>query len=101
MDYQSLEMYIQTCYTGFKPRWSDAKDEKLRLERGESFSELLAARFIDERKHPQKPHQRIFFVELDEYIWVIPFVVQINEMFLKTAFPSRAYTKLWRGGRLL
>lgn len=94
-------MYIQSCYTGCELRWSDDKNEKLRVERGISFSELLAARFIDDRIHPQKPHQRMFLVEVCEYIWAIPFVLQNDEVFLKTGFPSRAYTKSWRGGWLV
>jgi hypothetical protein len=100
MDDQSLELYIQSCYTEYKLRWSEDKSEKLRLERGVSFSELLAARFIDDKSHPLKPHQRMFLVEFREYIWVIPLVVQNNEIFLKTAFKSRVQTKLWRAGWL-
>ena len=101
MDDQTLELYIQSCYTNFKLRWSAEKDAKLRRERGVSFIDLLGARVIHTKDHPRKLHQRVIFVDYREHIWVIPYVNCDGEIFLKTAYPSRAHTKMWKGGWLL
>lgn len=38
------------------------------------------------------------FFERESYVWVIPFVVGENEIFLKTLYPSRKYTRLYKEG---
>ena len=35
------------------------------------------------------------------YIWVVPYVETKDEIFLKTMFPSRKYTKLYNKERSL
>jgi len=37
--------------------------------------------------------QKIYILEIDNYVIIIPYVENENEIFLKTAFPSRMYTK--------
>ena len=39
------------------------------------------------------PNQKIFILEIVNYAYIVPFVENENEIFLKTAFPSRKYTK--------
>ena len=34
------------------------------------------------------------------YIWVVPYVEDKETIFLKTLYPSRKYTKLYREGKL-
>lgn len=34
------------------------------------------------------------------YVWVVPYVETGGELFLKTLFPSRKYTKLYKQGGL-
>jgi hypothetical protein len=38
--------------------------------------------------------------ECKGYIGIVPFVESGDELFLKTLFPSRKYTQLWKEGRL-
>jgi len=35
-------------------------------------------------------------LEIENYAVIVPFVEKDNEIFLKTAFPSRKYTKRYR-----
>ena len=35
----------------------------------------------------------IYMLEIENYAYIVPFVESDNEIFLKTAFPSRKYTK--------
>ena len=40
--------------------------------------------------------QRMYVVAIDNYAYIVPFVDDENERFLKTIFPSRKYTKIYR-----
>ena len=39
------------------------------------------------------PDQKIMYVEVDDYVYLVPFVEQENRKFLKTIIPSRRATK--------
>jgi hypothetical protein len=80
-------------------RWDAAKSAQLKRQRGFSFEEMLReGRHIVTLGHPRPGHQRIALFEHQGYIWVIPFVEKGGEIFLKTMFPSRQYTKRWKRG---
>ena len=81
-------------------RWDPLKNEWLKRTRGVSFEEILSASFVATIKHPKRPHQKYMLFVLEEYIWVLPYVGESSDMFLKTAFPSRMYTKKWKRGEL-
>jgi len=80
-------------------QWDPEKNAKLKEERGISFDEILACiengRVLDIRGHLSKKyeHQMIFVVEMDNYIYFVPFVENTNGIFLKTIIPSRKLTK--------
>jgi len=40
-------------------------------------------------------HQKILFIEIRHYIYIVPFVENEEEIFLKTIIPSRKYTKIF------
>lgn len=71
----------------------------LRKERGISFEEVTAAlncALLDVVSHPnqqQYGHQRMFIVEIRDYAYVVPFVEDQEQIFLKTIFPSRKATQ--------
>ena len=44
------------------------------------------------------PDQKLFVVEIDKYAYLIPFVENNEEVFLKTIIPSRKATKKYLGG---
>lgn len=83
---------------GFK--WDPAKNERLKTARGLGFEELTEAPYLALIKHPTRGNQSYLLFECDGYVWVVPCVNRGDELFLKTAFPSRKYTKLWRLGVL-
>jgi len=83
-------------------KWSEEKDQWLRENRGISFQEVSAAVLGDELvevlENPSRRGQQVFLVRLSGYVWVVPFVMEGETVFLKTAYPSRKMTKRY-GGR--
>ncbi len=85
-------------------RWSDEKNQKLQNERGISFEEILfyikQDKIVDIIINPSSnfDNQKCYLLEIEEYIWVVPYVQKQNEIFLKTAFPSRKFTKIYLKG---
>jgi uncharacterized DUF497 family protein len=81
-------------------RWDSFKNERLKRERGVSFEEIILARFLAVIEHPSRANQKIILFEREEYVWVVPYVKREKETFLKTMFPSRKYTRMWKRGEL-
>jgi hypothetical protein len=77
-------------------RWNPQKSEELKEHRGVSFEELLEGRFIEIRRNPGRPDQDLLLIEYQGYVWVVPFVETEEEIFLKTLYRSRKYTKIYR-----
>lgn len=81
-------------------RWSAAKNAELKRTRGFTFEDIIQGDLLAVDSHPRRPNQRVFFIWFNEYIWFVPYVVNGDEVFLKTAYPSRKYMRMWmRGGR--
>jgi len=73
----------------------------LKKTRGASFEDILKGKLLGVKKHPAKKHQDIMLFEYRKYIWLVPFVREKNgNIFLKTLYPSRKYTKLYKDGKL-
>jgi len=81
-------------------RWNELKSERLKKVRGVSFEEIVKAKVVGLKDHPNLNHQRIIFFEYKNKIWLAPFVENEKEMFLKTLYPSRKYTKMHQRGEL-
>ena len=77
--------------------WSSEKNEILKSERGISFEEIAylieSGRILAIEENSARPHQKVYILEIDGYAVIVPFVETENEIYLKTAFPSRKYTK--------
>lgn len=84
----------------YKFRWNVLKSERLKRTRGVSFEEITRSKLIDVKEHPKRTGQQLFLFEHRGYVWVVPCVERSGEMFLKTLYPSRKYTKLYRRGEL-
>lgn len=86
-------------------RWNNDKNEKLKRERGITFELLLEKGEIvsvDENKSACHEGQLVMHVLYNNYIFKIPFVVEVNgNWFLKTAFPDRKLTKEYRNKGVL
>ncbi len=85
--------------------WNAEKNRKLIEERNVSFEDIIfclqSGGLLDDVSHPNKkkyPHQRIFIVAVDEYAYLVPYVENDEEIFLKTVVPSRKATKQYLGG---
>ncbi len=86
-------------------RWNVEKNEALARERGITFEEVVqkieAGAKIIETDHPNKekyPNQKILIIDVDGYAYLVPFVKDGNEYFLKTIIPSRKATRKYLGG---
>ena len=84
--------------------WDDAKNAKLRAERGIGFEDVVfhieRGDLLDILEHPNPSRyagQRIFVVRREKYIYLVPFVEDEQIVFLKTIIPSRKATKHYLG----
>ena len=77
--------------------WSSEKNEILKAKRGNSFEEIAfliqSGCILGIEENPGRSNQKIYILEIENYDFIVPFVEKDNEIFLKTAFPSRKYTK--------
>lgn len=80
--------------------WSDEKDEELRRERGIGFEDILfhlqTGDLLLTAPHPNKekyPNQKIMYIRIDDYVYMVPFLSVGRVKFLKTIIPSRKATK--------
>ena len=77
--------------------WSPEKNEVLKAKRGISFEEIAllieSGRILGIEENPGRYNQKIYILEIENYAFIVPFVEKDNEIFFKTAFPSRKYTK--------
>ncbi|MBU2574779.1 MAG: BrnT family toxin [Elusimicrobia bacterium] len=81
-------------------RWDPGKSERLKRERGVSFEEIIHAELVGALKHSKRANQNILLFRHKGYIWIVPYVSRDGEIFLKTLFPSRKYTKMLEKGEL-
>ena len=80
----------------------------LQIERSVCFEDVLVClinnKILDTIIHPNKdkyPNQRIFIIDIENYVYLVPFVEDEKTIFLKTIIPSRKMTKkyLMEGGK--
>ena len=83
--------------------WNKDKDKLLRKQRGIGFEEIVEAidtEVLDVYDHPNQemyPNQKIYVVEALGYVYLVPFVTNGDEKFLKTIIPSRKAKKIYKG----
>ena len=84
--------------------WSAEKNEVLKSERGISFEDVVfhmqAGDIIETFDHPNQeryPGQRIHVIDIEGYVYLVPFVESDDEVFQKTVIPSRKAMKHYRG----
>jgi len=87
-------------------KWDNQKNEKLKVERGISFQQIVMhierGDVLDLVAHPNQkkyPGQLIIVVEINEYAYLVPFVESSEGKFLKTIIPSRKATRHFLGGK--
>lgn len=84
-------------------RWNEEKNTVLKSERGIGFEDIVTAiiedGICDIIRHPNTekyPEQMIYIIEVLEYIYMVPFVRNEEEIFFKTIIPSRKMKKIYK-----
>ena len=87
-------------------KWNAEKNELLARERGITFEEIVrrisSGAMAIEVDHPNQskyPGQKILIVDIDGYAYLVPFVIDGKDIFLKTIIPSRKATRKYLGGK--
>jgi uncharacterized DUF497 family protein len=87
-------------------KWNPEKNEILATERGITFEEIVhmieAGTPVIETDHPNPekyPNQKILIVNVEGYAYLVPYVQDKDELFLKTIIPSRKATQKYFGGK--
>lgn len=80
--------------------WNNDKNEKLKHQRKIGFKDIIFAinngHLLATAKHPNKKrykNQKLLIVNINNYAYLVPFVKNQSEIFLKTIIPSRKATK--------
>lgn len=80
--------------------WDKEKNDILKEKRDISFEDVVQAiedgQEIDRITHPNKdkyPNQHIIIINIQSYIYLVPYVEDEEKYFLKTIIPSRKMTK--------
>ena len=80
-------------------RWDNEKNELLKKNRGVCFEQIVLimerGEVLDTIEHPNQekyPGQKIAVVMIDTYVYLVPYVKNNEEIFLKTIIPSRKAT---------
>jgi uncharacterized DUF497 family protein len=86
--------------------WNNDKNEQVKRERGVSFEEVVfyieKGQLLDIVEHPNQEKyagQRLFIVNINNYVYLVPFVETASEIFLKTIMPSRKATQKYLRGK--
>lgn len=87
--------------SSFSIRFSEEKNQLLKATRGIGSEDVLDliknSDLLDDKQHPRedKKHQNLYVVKVKNYAYVVPYVIsrEKKEIFLKTIYPSRKYTK--------
>jgi uncharacterized DUF497 family protein len=80
--------------------WNSEKNAELIKERGISFERVIyhieRDGLLEIISHPnlsKYPNQKMFIVNVGNYAYLVPFVEDDREIFLKTIIPSRKATR--------
>jgi uncharacterized DUF497 family protein len=84
--------------------WNSTKNQQLISVRGISFEDVVfylqQGALLDDIEHPKGdkyPNQRVFVININDYAYLVPYVENRKEIFLKTVIPSRKATKIYLG----
>ena len=84
--------------------WNAEKNEILKEKRNISFEEVVLniqlGNEVDIYDHPNEeryPNQKVSVVIIENYAYLVPYVENTDEIFLKTIIPSRKATKQYLG----
>lgn len=80
--------------------WNEQKNEEIKQLRNISFEDVVfhithgdIVDIIEHHNTAKYPNQQLFVLNIDSYIYYVPFVEDEQTVFLKTVIPSRKLTK--------
>ncbi len=80
--------------------WNPDKNEWLKKNRNISFEQIIFHLsqgdiwMVSDHPNQEKyPKQRIYFVVVENNVYLVPHIIKKDTIFLKTVFPSRKATK--------
>jgi uncharacterized DUF497 family protein len=80
-------------------RWDNEKNEWLKQNRGVCFEEVVilmeredVLEIVDHPNQTKYPGQKIATVRLGDYAYLVSYIQESDEIFLKTIIPSRKAT---------
>ena len=80
-------------------QWDNEKNEWLKKQRGVSFEQVIILLeredVLEVVEHPNQkkyPGQRIAIVRINDYAYLVPYIQDGEEIFLKSIIPSRKAT---------
>ena len=82
--------------------WNTDKSLKLKASRGICFEDIVFyienGNILDDYQHPNQkryPEQRIIVIGINNYAYLVPYIEDEEELFLKTIIPSRKATEIY------
>lgn len=85
-------------------KWDKDKNDLLAQTIGVCFEDIVEAidngGILDAYEHPNQeryPNQKIFVISAVGYTYLVPYVKNGDEIFLKTIIPSRKAQKIYKG----
>jgi len=83
--------------------WDPQKNQWLKTARNISFEKILfhlargdVWKLADHPDQENYPGQKMYFVIVDEYIYLVPHVIEEDYISLKTIIPSRKATRAYK-----
>ena len=83
--------------------WDPQKNEWLKTERDISFEKIVfhlsqgdVWKVADHPDQENYPGQKIYFVIVEGYVYLVPHVIERDHVFLKTIIPSRKATRTYK-----
>jgi uncharacterized membrane protein len=80
--------------------FNKSRNDKLLKERGVSFYDaiepIIKNGILLNFEHPDKkryPNQKVMVININDYAYCVPYVIDNDTWFLKTIYPSRKDTK--------
>ncbi len=106
-DYLEALLKFHVANLAMKPfTWDPIKNQQLEESRKITFEQIVKliqegnALDIVRHDNPMKhKDQFVLVLEMNDYIWLVPYVSTKTGRFLKTAFPSRKATRKYLRGK--